>query len=320
LNIETPQLKVLNMKISYFTSFATLFLSAPNVWGQTPTCGQTDIENLDVSNCACASDFPQPSKDLTCQTKPQTCSTNCNAPPAGPALSSSKLTQCGSGCVDDNKDCNGCYVWFHSLCSCIHDINKGNPTNCRSSPDITSGQSSPHPWVVTNQGDLITTTQLLPGILELQSADDPDGGFRLGQDTLRTGFPGQQYTRASGTLSMNSVVTRSEEQIHIHLCDTVSSKLRNILSGLTRSDYSDLKAIDSSTLAHNAALSCRASPSKGADVNVARDIAQHISKIQAGSCSLARIGAGVITDIHDYSWSCVTTGERAAESIFCYDP
>lgn len=38
--------------------------------------------------------------------------------------------------------------------------------------------------MVTNQDDLITKTQLLPGILELQTADDPDGGFRLGQDTV----------------------------------------------------------------------------------------------------------------------------------------
>lgn len=35
---------------------------------------------------------------------------------------------------------------------------------------------------------------------------------------------------------MNNVVTRSEEQIHVHLCDEGSSKLRDMINGLKRRD------------------------------------------------------------------------------------
>jgi hypothetical protein len=175
--------------------------------------------------------------------------------------------------------------------------------------------------MVLSQGDLMTTTELIPGILELQNANDPDGGFRFGQDTLRNGHPKQTYSRGTGTLSMNSVVTRSEEQVHIHLCDKPSSKIRDILDTKWRGAYGSLASVDLSSLGTaNTAMSCRVSPTKGADVNVARDIMQYQANIQQGSCDLYFMGAAVITDSNDYSWSCITTGRRAAEQLFCRDP
>lgn len=54
---------------------------------------------------------------------------------------------------------------------------------------------------------------------------------------------------------------------------------------------------------------------QGADANVARDIAQYLATLKAGSCALDRIGAGGIIDTDDYTWSCVNIGERAAEAI-----
>lgn len=49
---------------------------------------------------------------------------------------------------------------------------------------------------------------------------------------------------------MDNVVTCFEEQIHVHLCDKGSSKLRDMINGLKSSDYQSLKTIDSSSLGH----------------------------------------------------------------------
>jgi hypothetical protein len=179
--------------------------------------------------------------------------------------------------------------------------------------------------MVLTLGDIITITDLIPGILSVDTADDPDGGFRLGQDTLRNKFLGQKYDRQTGTLAMNSVVTRSEEQIHIHMCFSQFSGVRKILDRLTLSDYLNLAWVDLATLKKPDApyMYCRASTNKGGDINMAREISGYLHYLTAtlgpNNCAKYTVGAGVITDSNDYSWAYVTIGRRAAETIFYYD-
>ncbi|KAJ5771364.1 uncharacterized protein N7511_003415 [Penicillium nucicola] len=290
---------------------------------------------MDVSACMCPTSFPSPASALTCFPKgpltPQPCPRTCNpAPPSSPVTPRAQLNTCYSGCVDENDNCNGCYVWFHSLCGCIHDFQSPHGTTCISSasppnPPITPGQPWNPVWMVLSLGDLITTTELIPGILSLGSAVDPDGGFRLGQDTLRNTFPGQKYNRLTGTLAMNSVATRSEEQVHIHLCFSQFSGVRGILDGLTRTNYFNLAWVDLSNIHKPDApyMYCRASSNQGQDINVSRAISDYLDYLTAqfgpDNCAQYTVGAGVITDSQDYSWACVTVGSRAAETIFCYD-
>ncbi|OQD82161.1 hypothetical protein PENANT_c023G11824 [Penicillium antarcticum] len=179
--------------------------------------------------------------------------------------------------------------------------------------------------MVLSRGDLITTTELIPGILSLNSADDPDGGFWLGQDTLRNKFSGQKYDRSTGTLAMNSVATRSEEQVHIHLCFSQFSVVRSILDYLTRSDYLNLARVDLADLKRPDApeMYCRASTNTGGDINMSRVISEYLDHLTnifgSDNCAQYNVGAGVLTDSNDYSWACVTVSSRAAERIFCHD-
>ncbi|KAJ5382410.1 hypothetical protein N7517_000321 [Penicillium concentricum] len=153
-------------------------------------------------------------------------------------------------------------------------------------------------------------------LLNLSSAADMDGGFRLGQDTLR-----KRGSRDTGTLAMNSVSTRSKEQIHIHVCDHPGSTVRGILNKLHRDSFKTTSSVDLSALPWpSAAMSCRASPTRDEDINTGRDIVDWL-KQYAGmtTCAQYDVGAGVLTDSDGHSWACITTGHRAAGNLFCSD-
>ena len=79
---------------------------------------------------------------------------------------------------------------------------------------------------------LITTNWPVTGIERLQDLDlDADKGWSFAQG---------HYKRSTQALAMNSMVSRSEEQIHIHVCDiknqpcNQSGRTRDILSCLNR--------------------------------------------------------------------------------------
>lgn len=150
--------------------------------------------------------------------------------------------------------------------------------------------------------------------MQLGTAADVDGGFRLGQDTLSS-----QGIRDTGTLAMNSMSTRSEDQIHIHVCDWPGSPLRDVIDGLDVNKYRTSQPVDLSGLhKSNSKMNCRVSPNTGVDVNVARDVLDWLKQYQGSSdCAQYNVGAGVITDSNDYSWACIVTGSRAAENLFC---
>jgi hypothetical protein len=299
----------------YYSCILSLFLIIPT-WAQN-LCTSDDISKMDVSGCTCPSDFPSPPSNLVCKGNSMDCPITCNQSPPSPLVPRAQLSQCESGCVNANFRCNGCYIWFSSLCRCLRDFQAGSQTNCVASPVIPPGSpkpGQPASWVLLHTGDLITTTQLIPGILQLDTATDIDGGFRLGQDTLKN-----KGIRSTGTLAMNSVTTRSEEQIHIHVCDWPNSPLRDIIDGLDVNKYQTSQSVPLGALHKaNAAVNCRVSPNTGVDVNVSRDIVNWLKQYQGSNdCAQYNVGAGVITDSRDLSWSCIVTGERAAENLFC---
>ncbi|KFZ23391.1 hypothetical protein V502_02133 [Pseudogymnoascus sp. VKM F-4520 (FW-2644)] len=176
--------------------------------------------------------------------------------------------------------------------------------------------------MLLNSRTLITTTQQVRGILELDQVKDSDGGFRLGQQVFQQNI---KFDRATGALALNSVATRNEEQIHIHVCGIgiKTSKLRILLSKLKPTDYNTLKPVTLSPpdFITGSAMSCRISPTPGAIIDVARDINNYLQSTVAKapqSCDQYYVGAGVITDTNDHSWACVTTGTRSAEELFCH--
>ncbi|KAJ5091137.1 hypothetical protein NUU61_006007 [Penicillium alfredii] len=133
----------------------------------------------------------------------------------------------------------------------------GNRQTASPVPPLNRASRTSLTWVVLNNGDLITTTQQVLGILQLGSAPDPDGGFRLGQNTLGNGFPGQQYTKQTGTLAINGVSSRFEEQIHIHLCNNSNSGVHKILDQQHRDNFRVSSSVDLSSLGKpNAEMMC----------------------------------------------------------------
>jgi hypothetical protein len=169
---------------------------------------------------------------------------------------------------------------------------------------------------------LITTSQMLSGILELSQAPEPNGGWQLGQETFKSPDTAVDYNRASGTLAMNSVATRTEEQIHIHVCDNKVSSLRAELTKLTRSHYTALTQVFLPKTVHSdSLLFCQVAPHSGDTIDVAASISTYLNNNilnYAASCDKFYVGAGLMTDDRDYSWACVTAGISAgAENLFC---
>lgn len=270
-------------------------------------CTANQISSLNVAGCDCQkSGVPAKCPLLSPQ---------CGSPPSTNIRISpynGGLNLWGQGCLDDNFACDGCYLWFGSLCYCLK-----SPGSCTLTTPVVPGNPI---WVLLEKHDLITTTQKLPGILELHLAPEPNRGWQLGQDTLNNPPTGAPYTRTTGALAMNSLATRTEEQIHIHVCNNQNSKLRTLLSKQTRTDYATLTPVTlDATFPAGSSMWCQVAKSANTNIDVAASIFAYLGKIPdyAASCEKFDVGAGLINDSHGYSWACVTTGTRGAEDLFC---
>lgn len=204
--------------------------------------------------------------------------------------------------------CKACNIYFGSLCKCIQQIESGHPTTCVASSKVVP-KGGQYIWMLLGSHDLITTSQRLPGILQLGQASNPNGGWLLGQN---------HYDKKTQALAMNSVATRTEEQIHIHVCTVVaghqSASTRHILSQLHRADYTArLKSVP--TAPSGSEMSCRVAAKLGDTVDIGKEIVDYI---KSGTSCEAYVGAGVMTDNNGWTWGCVTTGHAAAETIFCH--
>ncbi len=263
------------------------------------TCNASDIEHMGISStCICGSGRSEcPRLEYTCQNPTRTIRPN-----SGLIVPKGAKGACSD---DKNWQCNSCYLWFNNLCSCIQKLRYSLHTNCKSSDPVPHNTPV---WVLLEDQTLITTTQPLSGIEELDKAGIyANVGWNLGQ---------RNYNRSTQALAMNSMATRTEEQIHIHVCNVKknpcypSGRTREILSCLDRSEYTKLKPVplmlgDSK---------CRVASNQGEPIdNIAEDI---IKEIQKKECS-KYIGAGIITDSRNYTWACVSDSTTAAEYIFC---
>ncbi|KZF20400.1 hypothetical protein L228DRAFT_240923 [Xylona heveae TC161] len=284
---------LLPLNILALFTLLTLLTFIPT--SHSASCTQDQISRMDVmTGCDCVGS----SSSAGCGPCPVSCGGILQIIPDG------QLAACGHGCVESNSICSACNLFFGGLCTCIHRLENGLVTNCIASDPPSPNKGSPI-WMLLNSHLLVTTTQLIPGILELDQAPDPDGGWRLAQEN---------YDRAAGALAMNSVASRTEEQIHIHLCVPQKQTIRDILSGLDRADYTKLKYVPG--LPNGWDMVCRVSPTQGSPINVASTIETFLST--AGGCNPYFAGAGVMTDSNDYTWACITTTATATEKVFCY--
>ncbi|KAJ5726642.1 uncharacterized protein N7483_007999 [Penicillium malachiteum] len=286
---------------------------SPSSPSQSPTlvrlCTSSDIANMNVLNCACPSDFPP--LPMACKANSKACTQTCKG---GSVTSIAELDVCGAGCVDANNECNGCYIWFSGLCNCLQQIQEQKQTSCISSSNLTPGQKTPPVWMINAAHDLMTTTYLIPGILQLHQIPDYWVGFNLAQNTVR------KSGANAGTLAINSVTSRTEEQIHIHLCSNGNQNVRNVLNGLDPANYKALATVDLSKAMPGSAMQCRIASQKDANIDQGGDILSYLQKLDKDqgpdNCAQYHVGSGYMVDKNGFSWSCITTS-GSAEKIFC---
>ncbi|KAJ6103950.1 hypothetical protein N7486_004172 [Penicillium sp. IBT 16267x] len=282
-------------------------LSSPGGLGNPGTlCTSDDIANVDVAKCVCPSKFPPLGSNTCLGMGGHRYSQSCNPPPGGSVSPQYDVkTGGGVGCVDANNECNACYIWFGGLCNCLKDLSTGT-SKCIPSFKISSASKTSPVWVVNAAHNLITTTQRTPGILELGTIPKYQQGFDFAQTTVKNMFP------KTGTLAVNSVTSRTEEQIHIHLCDNTNTNLRDALSKLNTASYSKLSPVTGAGVA----MQCRVANNKGDNIDQAGDVTTYLAKLAATDCGRYHVGSGYMVDNNGYSWSCVTIG-GSAEYIFC---
>lgn len=221
-----------------------------------------------------------------------------------------ELNTCGAGCIDANNECNACYIWFSSLCGCIQELQEQKQTSCIPSTQITPNQKTPPVWIVNAAHDLMTTTYLVPGILQLDEIPNYWVGFNLGQNTVRNSY------KNAGTLALNSVASRTEEQIHIHLCNNGNSNVRGILNGLDHAKYKTLTPVDLAKVKPGSAMECRVASGSGTNIDQGMDIINYVKNLGFSDCARYHVGSGYMVDKNGFAWSCITTAGSAQE-IFC---
>ncbi|KAK7177840.1 hypothetical protein PSPO01_16113 [Paraphaeosphaeria sporulosa] len=250
-----------------------------------PICSTPEIESGSVSGCACG-DKTTAFIEAGCvsQTDP-----NCNK-----RVPQASFVVGYQGCVAKNLPCgNDCGLYFGGVCRCL----KG------SSDCICRGD-----WWLLNAHELISTSRVIPGIVEL----GPENvGWRLGQELLSGNnitLNGLVATRANGALAANSVHQRDQDQIHIHVCDANSSALTTYPSSkVRREDFPPSGAASRLPTAFGlrfpkGSVLCQAAANKNDDtIDVDHVANNYITR--ANKCDKAYyVGAGLTTDTNDYSW------------------
>ncbi|KAH6604784.1 hypothetical protein Trco_006491 [Trichoderma cornu-damae] len=260
-------------------------VQAAEVERAAPPCTISDIHNLDVAGCTC-----QPHHD-GCFTACSTCGWN---------IKDRNTKSCTPGCTDNDWDCKGCGVWFSTLCDCL----KGGGSGC-----THTGTVKPHGpmiWVLLPKGEhLITTTDLLPGILEM--ANDASR-YEEGWD-----FAQKNHDPSSQALALNSVRSRTHEQFHIHICPKPTSKdprAYGILSKAALNPTNKLKAI----AGYNDLFCMSVEKGKGPIKGFATAIHDFLGEKKV--CD-GLAGAGIIRDAGDNTWACVTSNKDGPLAYFC---
>ncbi|KAH6684990.1 hypothetical protein F5X68DRAFT_233423 [Plectosphaerella plurivora] len=266
-------------------------------------CSSSDIAHHRVSGCECRPKI-----------ETNTCEKQCNTISCTPQLTNVKhVNDCSAGCgLDSDGDCKGCGLWFHSVCGCIKDPK--NPKKCLA--DVPISQGSPNTWIRLinddpKEHDLITSTSMIPGILDMTGAPSPyfERGWVYGQ---------KQWKAGTEALAMNPWVVRTMEQVHIHICN-LNTTLRSVLSQQNpKAGQTTLAPLD--TTVHNyQSLWCMASKKDQVVDNLVQLLADRISvegKKKGGVCP-ELFGAGMMMDDQKRTWACATTERHGPLGLFC---
>lgn len=267
-------------KASYLLLLSA-YLIAP---GTTKNCDTNQISHMDVAPGTC-----------TCEGQLFGCSSNCGV--CGIASVPKKVRNCApGGCQDNQYDCQGCGLWFHTLCDCIQ-----HPQTCTNNGVIKA--NGPPVWVSLENDNLITTTELLPGILEMGTSHDAGWVFAQGQ-----------YKPGYMSLWLNSVRARDQEQVHIHICDTRNVHTTNVLSDETIQSSSHLVQ-----LKNDPELYCLGVDHSVTITGFSTALAAFLAHPPSANPPICRelVGAGILQDHKFRTWACASTDQAGPKGKFC---
>jgi len=252
--------------------------------GAARLCNNKDISSKDVSGC-------------DCQSGPTGCSQSCTYCPSDPIYETKQIKDCKSGCTDSETNCTGCGLYFRTVCNCVK----------HGCPNSAGGAITPGPapvWVYESTNDpLITTTEFLPGILQMRASHER--GWTYAQEW---------YKPAYQALFLNSPRSRKMEHIHIHVC-----KNRNLDTVNHLSDE-DIKS--SSRLVQtlkDPELYCLGVNHSVTISNFAGALSNFLASPPSQTPPICKdlVGAGILQDHHDRTWACATTHRKGPEEKFC---
>jgi hypothetical protein len=213
------------------------------------------------------------------------------------------LIVCNTVCGLDNRECHACDIWYGGVCECLQKY----PL-----PDIGSGcfgsiswqgptHGLPPVWILRNSANLISSTVLNTGIENINQMPDKNEGWLLGLSHINT---------ATQALTMNSVETRSRNEIHIHLCNK-NIAASNRLGTLDPKKYSIFTFIQ---VIGTSGWYCEAT-AKGTQLDPSSNFVKWLSTNP--QVNINKLGIGLLTDTHNnYIWTCIST-YGVAEQIFC---
>lgn len=260
-------------------------------------CTTADISGQNVSKCKC---WPR--------TKGNTCKKTCT----GLCYQVDRTTKdCDVGCKDiQNGPCKGCGIWYHTLCDCLQDV--ANPNKCV--PSFAPSPGGKHPWVhlktadpkKPREHDLITTTEIIPGILDMTNAPS-----QFYEDAWI--FAQNQWDGGSQALAMNPWRVRTEEQVHIHMCKLNPNIRATLTAETAKSEKHLVKLEKESTLWCYAA---RKNDKITNFVSVLSEFIEQESKKKGGVCR-ELVGAGMMQDDNGRTWACATTTWHGPLPYFC---
>jgi len=263
-------------------------------------CSPDDIVNHRVSGCDC-----RPKQ------KQKTCAKWCQA--CSPLQTTIKyVNDCSAGCrlpSDGECECTGCGLWFHSVCDCVKDPT--NPKTCHTDKAISPGSANTWVHLVNDptEHDLISSTSIIPGILDMTAKPSPyfERAWVYAQE---------RWDPSSQALAMNPWLVRTMEQVHIHLCPLKP----NLRDALTKEVFkSDKHLVKLDNTKFNSLWCIGAKKGKVIENFVAllsEMIAQEKAKGKAGICP-EMIGAGMMMDNDQRTWACATTERHGPLGFFC---
>ncbi|KAK9434902.1 uncharacterized protein G6M90_00g026360 [Metarhizium brunneum] len=229
-----------------------------------------------------------------CSPEPKGCSTPC---PGCGVTPTKNIRNCNGGCEDSESDCAACGIWFHTLCNCLQ-----HPLNCQNSGTIQKYGAPVWVLLETPPGDhnLVTTTQFLPGIRQMNAGHDEAWLFAQ-----------QKFDKTSEALAMNPVVVRTMEQVHIHVCPrntTTASMLGKITA------FSSSKLVQ---LADDKEMYCLGIDHSVDVKGFAGLVADFINSPPPNVCK-DMVGAAIIEDDKSRRWACATTNRQGPLGKVCF--